>query len=836
MKSRIVMFFLLITSVAFSQKFQVNDLEYFETRGANVFVFNNNFDGIFFDEKTSGIEIIHHGVRTATGGAVRLRHTPEQWDLVPITVDRKVDKTNNSISVLIRYEKYNFESQILAIAEKDGISISVILDKPLPEELEGHAGFNLEFLPSAYFEKTYLMDGKPGYFPRYPISTASVYPVSKKIPQFLGFSTYDDRGKGEFVDPNPFATGKTLILAPEDPERRVQIQSESELMLFDGRIVAQNGWFVVRSLLPAGKTGKVLEWHLQINTIPNWVRQPMIGFSQVGYHPNQEKVAIIELDKNDKPLQKATLLKINEDGKLTEKYTGEIKQWGNYFRYNYVKFDFSTIKEPGLYVIQYGQQQTNPFPIGKDVYSNIWHPTLDIWFPVQMDHMKVNEAYRVWHGVPYLDDALQAPPKHEHFDLYRMGDSTDTKYKPLERIPGLAVGGWFDAGDFDIETGSHTSVILSFVDAWERFKTDRDQTLIDQSSRYVEIHRPDGKPDLLQQIEHGVLNLVAQVKNIGHPARGINVSNLHQYHHLGDASTITDNLPYNPNLKPYETDGKSSGTMDDRWAFTPRNPYLDYQAIAALAAASRALKDYNPSLANDCLTEAKRLWDENKDKTFRVDTSQIFGFRRGFIELDAALQLYVTTREEEYATKFKEHIWQALDRFIPMAITPALKAYPYMDDAYRKKLKEYVIKYKEYNDGLLKDNPYGVPSMYRSWGINSLVINWGITNYYAHKYFPEIIGPDYVFRALNYLFGCHPYSNVSFVATVGVKSKKLMYSNNRADFGFIAGGVVPGLILLKPDFLENKDDWPFLWGENECTISGCAAYILLGNAINDISR
>ncbi len=831
MKSRIVMFFLIITSVAFSQKFQVNDLEYFETRGANVFVFSNNYDGIFFDEKTSGIEIIHHGVRTATGGAVRLRHTPEQWDLVPITVDRKVDKTSNSISVLIKYEKYNFESQILTKVEKDGISISVILDKPLPEELEGHAGFNLEFLPSAYFEKTYLMDGKPGYFPRYPISTASVYPVSKKLPQFLGFSTYDDRGKGEFIDPDPMAKGKTLVFAPEDPERLIKIQSESELLLFDGRIVAQNGWFVLRSLLPAGKTGKVLEWHLQINTIPNWVRQPMIGFSQVGYHPEQEKVAVIELDKNDKLLPRATLYKLTEEGKLIEKYSGEIKPWGNYFRYNYVKFDFSSVKEPGLYVIQYGQQKTNPFSIGKDVYGNIWHPTLDIWFPVQMDHMRVNEAYRVWHGAPYFDDALQAPPKHEHFDLYSMGDSVDTKFKPFERIPGLAVGGWFDAGDFDIETHSHTRVILNFCETWERFKTSRDQTFIDQKNRYVEIHQPDGVPDLLQQIEHGVLNLVAQVKNIGHPARGINVPHLHQYHHLGDASAITDNLPYNPQLKPYETDGKSSGTLDDRWVFTTRDANLDFQAIAALAAAARVLKEYNSSLADDCITEAVRLWDENKHLILKYDT---LNNRRGNVYQEAALQLYITTKDDNYANAFKRRIWESLNKFLPFSIATALKAYPYMDEPYREKLKDYVIKYKSYNDNLTKDNPYGVPSFYRGWGINDMVAAWGITNYFAHKYFPDIVGNEYVFRALNYLFGCHPYSNVSFVVTVGTKSKRLMYSNNRADFGFIPGGVVPGLILLKPDFLENKDDWPFLWGENEATIAGCSTFVLLGNAINDL--
>ncbi len=70
-------------NVSYCQKLELNDLEYFETPGVNVFVYSNQYNGMFFDEKTAGIEIIHHGVRTATGGAVRLQNTPEQWDLVP---------------------------------------------------------------------------------------------------------------------------------------------------------------------------------------------------------------------------------------------------------------------------------------------------------------------------------------------------------------------------------------------------------------------------------------------------------------------------------------------------------------------------------------------------------------------------------------------------------------------------------------------------------------------------------------------------------------------------------------------------------------------------------
>jgi endoglucanase len=86
---------------------------------------------------------------------------------------------------------------------------------------------------------------------------------------------------------------------------------------------------------------------------------------------------------------------------------------------------------------------------------------------------------------------------------------------------------------------------------------------------------------------------------------------------------------------------------------------------------------------------------------------------------------------------------------------------------------------------------------------------------------------------LNYIFGCHPYHNLSFVSAVGTRSKKITYGSNRADFSYIAGGVVPGLLVLHPDFPENKEDWPFLWGENEVVIDICASYIFLSAAVND---
>ena len=135
---------------------KLNDLGYFERQGVNVLVFSNPFSGGFNDEKNSGIEIIHHGVRTVQGGAVRLNVTPEQWDLVPTMTSRVVDTLAQTIEVGMRFDWYDFDSRVVVEPKGKAVEISVYLDKPVPEALAGEAGFNLEFLPSQYWNKAYL--------------------------------------------------------------------------------------------------------------------------------------------------------------------------------------------------------------------------------------------------------------------------------------------------------------------------------------------------------------------------------------------------------------------------------------------------------------------------------------------------------------------------------------------------------------------------------------------------------------------------------------------------------------------------------------------------------
>ena len=857
-------------NVCQAQDLQLNDREYFERQGVNVLVFSNSFNGGFNDEKNSGIEIIHHGVRTVQGGAVRLNKTPEQWDLVPKMTSRKVNRENGSIEVGMRYDDYDFDSRVIVTAKGKAVEIAVWLDKPVPEKLAGDAGFNIEFLPSQYWLKTFTMDGRLGRLPRYATSQTITRPNSEKPRQFKGFKTYDDRGTGRFIDPLPIETGHSITLATDSPERMISISSDdAELELYDGRMLAQNGWFVLHSALPKGKTGKVITWTVEPNAIPGWIREPNIGFSQVGYIPEQPKVAVIELDKKDAPQATAQLMRINPDGTTEQAFQGDVKSWGPYFKYNYVKFDFSGVRQPGVYYVQYGQTRTNDFLIDEHVYDKITDATTDVWVPIHMNHMYVNEGYRTWHGEPFKEGYLQAPPSN-HFDLHSQGPTTDTKYKPLELIPGLNIGGFFDAGDFDIETGSNINVVQNFIRTWELFHPQRDETFVSQKQRYVDLHRPDGVPDILQFIEHGTLNLVAQAEQIGHMAQTLSNSVLDNYHHLGDAASITDGLHYDPSLKPYEVsaDGKRSGTPDDMWAFTTRSPQLDLRAATMFAAASQALKGYNDDLAQRALTQSKRLMNEAteiirqrtaaRNQQMEDDDNWEGNFERRNVEqkpdkkrqqlmqrsrknreqlgdMATNLQLYGATKEKQYLDNFVKQIWDALELNTASNMQTALDAIPFMDEAYKKKLRPYVEKYNEYIQNFDKQNPYGVPIGLGNWAGVNMVLNFGIAVNYAHLYYPEIVCKNEIYRVANWLYGCHPYHNYSFVAVVGAaRPKQVFYGNNRADFSFIPGNVAPGLLFRKPDHFENFDDWPFLWGQNEGTIAGNTQYIIFGSSLKGI--
>lgn len=781
----------------------LNDSSYFETRGLNYFVFSNKYDAMFDDSKISAVEIIHHGLRTATNGDVRLNPTPGQWDKLPVFINRTVDKVAKRIDVSLEYPQYAFAYTLTGEARDGGFYLSISTDKALPDSLVGVAGLNMEFFPPVFFGHSYLMDGKPGLF---PTSAADIMTVINGI-----------------VEPTPMAVGTVIEIAPDAPSKHITIRTtlpDSKLMLFDGRDKQQNGTFIVRTLLPAGKTGKITEWFIQAETDTRWLRTPTISYSQVGYHPAQQKMAVIELDKNDKPLSDITLYKVNADGSLTAALSGKPVTWGMYTRYNYLQFDFSQVEEPGIYKLAYGDQTSGPFPIDANVYQRAWYPTLDVFMPVQMDHMFVREAYRVWHGAAHLDDARQAPVNYSHWDGWSQGASTDNRFKPGQHIPGLNVGGWFDAGDFDIQTPSQQQTVQSLTDIWEEFAPAHDETTVDQQAHYTEIHLPDGKPDVLQQIEHGVLQLAAQVNAIGYAIPGINESHLYQYRHLGDAVTKTDG---------------TAGNADDRMAFTNRTPALNYGTAAALAASARVLPALNPSLASEALRIAEFIWKDEHNRKAGKEEESPTPFNRfqqlTASECHAAFELWRATGNAMYKARVDELLPELTRQFNRNAAL-IVRLAPFMDDTFKQQVKPQIKAYIAQQTKLETLNPFGIGISLNSWAGNAMILRNGIINYQILKLFPELGSPELVFRNLNYIYGCHPYHNRSFVSGVGAQPKRVAYGNNRADHSFIPGGIVPGIRLLKPDFPENRDDYQFHWSENEYVIPLAPDYIYLVHAVN----
>ncbi|HVG43337.1 MAG TPA: cellulase N-terminal Ig-like domain-containing protein, partial [Longimicrobium sp.] len=508
--------------------FQLNPREYFELGGVNVMAFQD----IYPDGHQGGVSIIQQGVRVASNGDLRLDPTPGQWQPMPQQDGRTVDRARNEVVARLSYpdtskDRHGFNPivypdlklgyRVRVRGEGDAVRIVVDLDQPLPAAWEGRVGFNIELYPTDLFGRSWYLGDRSGIFPRQP------HGPLRRDPQ------------GE-LQPEPLATGPRLTVAAEVDSQRLSIESRTgDLQLLDGRAKHNNGWFVVRSLVRRGATAGAVEWVVRPHAVPGWRAAPVVQLSQVGYHPAQPKVAVIEVDPRDARTDTARLERIAEGGGVETVLARPAAPWGSFLRYRYLRFDFSEVTRPGMYVVRYGGYRTEPFRIARDVYAgSAWRPTLEYFLPVQMCHVRVEEQYRVWHGVDHLDDARMAPTDSNHFDGYAQGRSTLTRFKPGDAVPGLDVGGWHDAGDYDLRIESQSDEVWILAAMYEQFGLAYDNTTVDQRARLVRIHRPDGRPDLLQQAEHGVLSILGGYRSLGRLYRGLQDPTLTQYVLLGD--------------------------------------------------------------------------------------------------------------------------------------------------------------------------------------------------------------------------------------------------------------------------------------------------------------
>lgn len=800
-----IFFFLSAVLIQYSQQisaqtdqYPLTPRGYYEAPGVTMMV----FDDFYPEGHQGGITLVQCERRLAANGDVRLEDAPGQWSAVPKMGEKQVDREHKRINVQLwypdsskhrkgfnplEYPDLTFRYRVITEPCEEGLRIRVVLEDTLPEKWGEKVGFNLEIFPGEYFGEAFCMDTTSGMFPR----------------QFNGNVERTTDGTLEIL---PLATGKQLTIAPGNSEKQFTIEARNTtLKLLDGRAFHNNGWFVVRSTFGCTKE---IEWVLKPTCNEHWRYGPVLQVSQVGFHPYQQKFAIIELDSRITHFEAPELWRLSHGREVLVKRQEIPSVWGTFLRYKYLRFDFSEIETEGLYKIRYGTKESHVFQISSNIYNTIWQPTVNTFLPVQMCHMRVEDRYKVWHGLCHMDDARMAPTNHSHFDGYHQGPTTLTAFASGEHIPGLRNGGWHDAGDYDLRIESQAETVYKLALGYELFPHQYDETTIDQVSHIVKLHTPDRQPDVLQQIEHGVLSIVGAYESLGRLYRGIICPTLRSYVHLGDAATITDNLPYqNTNHDPVL---ENPLPPDDRWLFTEENPRHELYTAQALAAAARVLRSYNVQLADRCLLVAEKIFAEHTENI-------------SLWKICAAAELFFTTQKDiykEYVLRhpriLQEHLFECaeiMDRVLPFFSNTAIV------DSLRvsaRTTREFFDKQKEIN-------PYHVVYSPHIWGAAWSIQHIAVKEFFLARAFPEEFSPHEVFHALNFILGCHPGENTaSFVSGVGSHSLTVAYGVNRDEWSYIPGGIASGVALIRPDLPELKT-WPYFWQQTEYVLGGGTA-------------
>jgi hypothetical protein len=164
---------------------------------------------------------------------------------------------------------------------------------------------------------------------------------------------------------------------------------------------------------------------------------------------------------------------------------------------------------------------------------------------------------------------------------------------------------------------------------------------------------------------------------------------------------------------------------------------------------------------------------------------------------------------------------------------------------FRTVVLDIAKKWRAAADAVEASNPYGV--RFPSWVLKS---NWkldspeqargggsimgfawdlqsdAMRDYFYHKHLPEIFGANTLLNVVNFVLGCHPATNTSYVSGVGSNSALMAYGFNRDDYTFIPGGVIPGASFMKPEFMDLKN-FPYYFNQTEYVIHGAASYIFV---------
>jgi len=133
-----------------------------------------------------------------------------------------------------------------------------------------------------------------------------------------------------------------------------------------------------------------------------------------------------------------------------------------------------------------------------------------------------------------------------------------------------------------------------------------------------------------------------------------------------------------------------------------------------------------------------------------------------------------------------------------------------MQASYAKRIEAQIERFMATRRRFATLNPYGVPISTGGWAGNGLLSGSALLTTASQG-----VSPIWWTR-ISHSGLLSMYTGVTlgrlsllFQASERFKESRLRQQSSR--FHVYRGGVVPGVLVLKPDFPENKEDWPFLW-------------------------
>jgi hypothetical protein len=651
---------------------------------------------------------------------------------------------------------------------------------------------------------------------------------------------------------NLVSGAKRLILADADPALRLELSSEQGVTVVDGRQWGSTAYQISVGLgsqsafvlsFPAGSGEQV---------------KPRLCVSPLGYSSTGLREVTMEWPKG---------MPRPADGVRIMDAAGNVAAQGrfgatarfDYMQNEFAAFGFPQVKTPGRYVVQWDAGTERAIEIKPTIFTDaVWAPTLDTFIPWQMCHARVSFADGKLPELPpcHMDDGQRVPANlGAVVDGYYSYECDRTTFKAGDMID-CAIGGWHDAGDYDLNVHAQGHTLWKLALAYEEFGVDHDNTTFDIANQRVVAGKGDGIPDILQQVQWGVVWMLKMQQADGLVYPGVCCRPGGQY----TASVLPEKL----------SDGKP-GTKDERYV------YVDYQAdsqlaqVISLAAASRVLAKVDADLSRRCLAAAEQAY-AYFGKAPATARPNVYFSKKNEDGRDGAIaaalaELYLTTHKQAYL----DELAGMADRIAQGKVTwPAAYAtgtggwwyaptvlarlVPQLPDgagagvgagagrgAGAAALKAAIITLcqRAQQEQASQSAPRPWPFMWwhqLDWGNSGHALNRIFDAYYLEKVAPGAFNLAATQREMLWMLGYHPLNDTVFVCDIAQVTPRFLYNGRlHGRYGdkpaSVPGAVVPGMGGIKGAGMLVYNDAHGNYYHNEACIYTAADYLFAVHAL-----